>query len=118
MSVPMQESVLMRQLEQAQRRRSRVALLVVGAIVAGVGAWLAGPYGVVLVVAGQPLGWALAALGLVLLAACVVAIVAAARSRAVPASLPGKANPAFDEPVPSKNPNGGYSMSGSYLGSH
>ncbi|MFJ3391866.1 hypothetical protein [Leifsonia aquatica] len=110
-------SVLMQEFEQARRRRSRVGLLVAGAIVAGVGAWLAGPYGVVLVVAGEPIGWALAALGLVLLAACVVAIVAAARSRAVPASLPGKANPQFDEPRPSENPKGGYSMSGSYLGS-
>jgi hypothetical protein len=111
-------SVLMEELERARRRRTRVALLVTGAIVSGAGAWLAGPYGVVLIVVGEPVGWALVAVGVVLLAACVVAIVAAARARAVPASLPGKANPQFDEPVPSKNPNGGYSMAGTQIGSH
>lgn len=110
-------SVLMQELEQARRRRSRVAVLVAGAVVAGVGAWLAGPYGVVLVVAGEPIGWALAALGLVLLAVCVVAIVAAARARVVPASLPGAANPRFDEPRPSQKPDGAYSMAGTQIGS-
>ena len=110
-------SVLMEELERARRRRARVGLLVAGAIVSGAAAWLAGPYGVVLIVVGQPIGWWLVAAGVVLLAVCVVAIVAAARARAVPVSLPGKANPSFDEPVPSMKPDGGYSMSGSYLGS-
>ncbi|WP_226657867.1 hypothetical protein [Leifsonia sp. LS1] len=110
-------SVLMEKLERARRRRTRVVLLVAGAIVSGVSAWLAGPYGVVLLTVGDPVGWALVAVGVVLVAACVVAIVAAARAWVVPASLPGKANPSFDEPVPSMKPDGGYSMSGSYLGS-
>jgi predicted tellurium resistance membrane protein TerC len=111
-------SVLMQEFDRVQRDRARTRGLIVAAIVAGVGAWLTGPYGVLLIATGEPFGWALAVAGAVLLAGCVVAIVAAARSRATPASLPGKANPRFDEPEPSPDPRGGYSMSGSYLGSH
>ncbi len=110
--------VLMEEYERSRRNRSRVGVLVAAAVVTGIGAWLAGPYGVLLIVAGEPIGWALAVAGAVLLATCVVAIVAAARSRTTPSSLPGKPNERFDEPVPSQDPRGGYAMNGSYLGSH
>jgi hypothetical protein len=110
-------STLMGEYEQVQRRRRRFALLVVLACVAGVGAWLSGPVGAVMIATGNQFGWALAGLGLVLLAGMVVAIVAAARGRVVPSSAGGKANPHFDEPEPSRNPVGGNGWIDSGIGS-
>ncbi|WP_157480167.1 hypothetical protein [Leifsonia sp. Root227] len=118
MSTQAETGTLMSEFEAMRRRGRRVALLVVAAVVAGVGAWLTGPIGVVMIGLGSAAGWALAALGLVLLAAMVVAIIAAARSRLAPESRPGKANARFDEPVPSRNPNGGHGMIGSGIGGH
>ena len=111
-------SALMKELEQTERRRRRVALLVVVACLAGAATWLTGPLGVVMVVRGEPLGWALIAVGVLLLAATVVAIVAARRIHVAPVSAHGKANPAFDEPTPSPDPRGGNSMIGMGIGSH
>lgn len=110
-------STLMDEFAAVQRRRRRVALLVVAAIVSGIGAWLTGPVGIVMISFGNAAGWALAAVGVVLLAAMVVAIVAAVRARVAPSSQPGKANLRFDDPLPSRNPNGGNAMIGSQLGS-
>jgi len=110
-------SALMAGLEQDERRRRRVALWVVISCVAGVGTWLAIPFGVVLLTRDQPIGWALIAVGAVLLAATVVAIVAARRIHRAPESALGKANARFDEPQPSPDPRGGYAMVGSQLGS-
>lgn len=110
-------STLMQELERDGRRRARIAGLVVVAVVAGAGAWVSGPFGVVLLTRDEPIGWLLVAAGALLFAACVVAIVAAARTRVLPESLPGKANPAFDEPRPSRNPVGGFAMNGSQIGS-
>jgi hypothetical protein len=110
-------STLMREYEQIQRRRRRFALLVVLACVAGVGAWLTGPLGAVMIAMGNQSGWALLALGLVLLAATVVAIVAASRNRVVTSSAFGKANPQFGEPEPSRNPVGGNGWIDSGIGS-
>ncbi|MFP3380552.1 hypothetical protein SB767_29985, partial [Bacillus sp. SIMBA_069] len=74
-------------------------------------------FGIVVLTRGDLLGWVLIAAGIVLLAATVVAIVAARRLRRAPESAEGKANPVFDEPRPSSDPRGGYSMVGSQLGS-
>lgn len=111
-------SVHMQELESVRRRQGRFAALVVAAVLTGVGTWLALPFGIVLLTRGAIFGLALVGAGIVLLAACVVAIVGAARARVAPQSLPGKANPAFDEPMPSKNPDGGYSTAGMKLGSN
>src|SRR3977135_3963162 len=100
-------SALMNEFELVQRRRRRFGLLVALACVTGIGTWLTGPVGVVIVVSGNAMGWVLIAVGVVLLAAMVVAIVAAKRSRIVPESQPGAANPRFDEVEPSSNPVGG-----------
>ncbi|MDR6612889.1 hypothetical protein [Leifsonia sp. 1010] len=108
----------MAELQRDERRRRRTALLVVLAILAAAGAWLTGPWGVVLLTRGEAVGWLLVASGVVLLAAAVAAIIAARRLRVPVESLRGKANPRFDEPEPSRNPNGGYSLAGSQLGSH
>ncbi|SEI15732.1 MULTISPECIES: hypothetical protein [unclassified Leifsonia] len=43
--------------------------------------------------------------------------VVAHRLRLSAESLPGKPNARFDEPEPSRNPNGGYSLAGSQIGS-
>ncbi|QIZ98307.1 hypothetical protein [Leifsonia sp. PS1209] len=110
-------STLMDEFAAVQRRRRRVALLMVAAIVAGVAAWLTGPIGIVMIGFGDAAGWALAAAGLVLLAAMIVAIVAAVRTRVAPSSQPGKANLRFDDPLPSRNPNGGNAMNGFQIGS-
>ncbi len=110
-------SALMNEFERVQRRRRRVALLVALACVTGVGTWLTGPIGVVMVASGNATGWVLAAAAVVLLALTVVAIVAAVRLRVAPESLPGAANPHFDEPEPSRDPRGGNSWIGSWMGS-
>jgi hypothetical protein len=107
----------MDEFERVQRRRRRFALLVVVACVTGVGAWLTGPIGVIMVGMGNATGWALVAAGIVLLAVTVIAIIAAARGRVVPDSLPGAANPHFDEPQPSSDPRPGISWAGSGIGS-
>lgn len=107
----------MQELEAVRRRRVRVRALAVAAVVAGIGAWAALPFGIVLLTRGEVGGWALVATGAVLLVACVLAIVGAVRSHAAPQSRPGRADPAFDEPSPSENPNGGYSSAGMQLGS-
>ena len=109
-------SALMNEFELVQRRRRRFALLVLLACMTGIGAWLTGPIGVVLIVSGNSMGWVLIAVGVVLLAAMVVAIVAAKRSRIVPESQPGAANPQFDKVDPSANPVGGNSWIGSGIG--
>lgn len=108
---------LMEGLQREERRRRRVAALVVIACVTGAGVWLTAPFGVVLLTRGEALGWLLVAAGAVLLAATVIGAVGARRLHRAPQSLPGKANPRFDEPEPSPDPRGGYSMVGSYLGS-
>ncbi|MDN4615599.1 phage holin family protein [Leifsonia sp. F6_8S_P_1B] len=113
-------SSLMAQYELTERRRRRVAGLVVLAIVAGLGAWLTVPYGIVLILAGQWPGWMLVAVGAIALLGCAAAIVAAIRMRrpVAPQSRPGKPNPGFDEPVPSQDPVPGYSWGGSsFIGS-
>src|SRR6478735_7327286 len=109
---------LMKEFEQAERRRRRSILFVVLACLTGLGVWLTAPLGIVELTRGSAIGWVLVAAGAVLLAATVLAIVAAVRLRAVPESLPGKANPRFDEPRPSPDPRGGYSLVGTQLGSH
>ncbi|MDR6970156.1 hypothetical protein [Leifsonia shinshuensis] len=111
-------SALMAEFEKVQRRRRRVVLLVVLAILAGAGAWMTGPWGVVLLTRGDAVGWLLVAAGALLLAAALVAAVTARRLHVPVESLPGKANPRFGEPEPSRNPNGGYSLVDSQLGSH
>ena len=110
-------SVHMQELAAVRRRQGRFAALVVAAALSGIATWLALPFGIVLLTRGETFGLALVVAGVVLLAACVVAIVGAARVRVVPQSLPGKANPAFGEPRPSANPDGGYSTAGMKLGS-
>lgn len=110
-------SALLAGLERDERRKRRVASLVVLSCVTGLGTWLAAPFGVVLLTRDEPIGWVLLLVGAVLLAATVVAIVAARRVYRAPESAPGKANPRFDEPQPSPDPRGGYSTVGSQLGS-
>ena len=109
---------LMEGLLQEERRRRRVAALVVAALFAGVATWLSLPFGIVLLIRGEWIGALLVAFGVVSLTATGVAIVAARRARRPPESLPGKPNPRFGEPEPSRNPRGGYSMVGSQIGSH
>ena len=111
-------SALLAGLEEDERRRRRVALLWVVAFLTGAGTWLTAPFGVALVARGETIGWVLIAAGAVLLAATVLAVVFARRLHRPAESLPGKANPRFDEPEPSPDPRGGYSMNGSMLGSH
>jgi len=110
-------STLMVEYERMQRRRRRFALLVVLACIAGIGTWLAGPIGVVMIGMGNQFGWALLALAAVLLVAMIVAIVGAVRARVAPVSVGGKANPHFDEPQPSRNPVGGNGWVDSGIGS-
>lgn len=111
-------SALLVGLEQDERRRRRVALLWIVAFLTGAGTWLTAPFGIALVARGETAGWVLIAAGAVLLAATILAVVVARRMHRAPEVLPGKANPRFDEPVPSPDPRGGYSMGGSMLGSH
>jgi hypothetical protein len=112
-------SVHMAELERVARIRRRVRLLVVLAVVTGVGAWLAGPFGIVLLIDREAVGWLLVGGGALLLAACVTTIVLAVRAgRAIaPQSFQGKGNPGFDEPVPSQDPRPGIAWAGSQLGS-
>ena len=110
-------SELMAGLKQDEQRRRRVTLLVVLSCLTGIGTWLAAPFGIVLLTRGDAAGWLLVALGVVLLAATVFGIVAARRTHRAPSSASGKANPRFDEPQPSADPRGGYSMIDSQLGS-
>jgi hypothetical protein len=111
-------SAHMQEFDRVERRKIRVRWLIAAAVLAGVGAWAVLPFGFVLLARGEAAGWALVAAGVVLVGSCVAAIVGAVRSRVAPQSLPGKANPDFDEPQPSKNPNGGYSTAGMQIGSH
>jgi NO-binding membrane sensor protein with MHYT domain len=108
----------MQEFDRISRRKARTLWLVVAAVLAGAGAWATLPFGIVLLSRSETAGWALVAAGLVLVAACAAAIVGAVRSRVAPQSLPGKANPAFGEPRPSANPDGGYSTAGMKLGSY
>ena len=112
-------SRLIEEYDRISSLRRKLAALVVLAVLAGVGAWLTAPIGVVLLARGSAAGWALVAVGLLLALACAGLIVGAVRVRAsvAPQSRPGKANPGFDEPVPSQDPVPGYSWTGSYLGS-
>lgn len=110
-------SALLAGLENDERRRRRVALLWVVACVTGAGTWLTAPFGIALVARGETIGWALISAGAALLAATVLAVLFARRLHRRPESLPGKPNPRFDEPEPSPDPRGGYSMNGSMLGS-
>jgi NO-binding membrane sensor protein with MHYT domain len=107
----------MQEFDRISRRKARTRWLVVAAVIAGVGAWATLPFGIVLLTRSEAAGWAFVAAGLVLVTACATAIVGAVRSRVAAHSLPGKANPQFDEPRPSANPNGGYSTAGMQLGS-
>ncbi len=110
-------SAHMQEFDRINRRKARFRLSVVAAVLAGVAAWAVLPFGIVLLTRGEAAGWALVVAGAVLVAACVAAIVGAARLRVAPQSLPGKANAAFDEPRPSGNPDGGYATAGMKLGS-
>lgn len=110
-------SAHMQELERISRRKARVRLLVLGAIVAGIAAWAVLPFGIVQLTRGEVTGWALVVAGALLVAACVAAIVGAVRLHVAPESLPGTANPVFDEPQPSKNPDGGFSTAGMKVGS-
>lgn len=106
------------ELAQIERRKRRVAGTVALAVVAGIGTWMTAPVGIVLLTRGEGIGWPLAAVGVLLAAACVVAIVGAvrtARSVAI-ASLPGRANPAFDETAASPDPRPGAAWAGSQWG--
>ncbi|MFF1573545.1 hypothetical protein ACFVWR_12400 [Leifsonia sp. NPDC058292] len=108
----------MSEFDRVRRIRAKVTTFVVLAVLAGAGAWLTAPFGIVLLTRGDAAGWLLATLGVVFVAVCITAIVVAVRTRIAPQSLPGKANPSFDETEPSQNPNGGYSTAGMQLGSH
>ena len=108
----------MQEFERVDRRRARVRLLTVAAVLAGIAAWAVLPFGIVLLTRGEATGGALVVAGVALVAACAAAMMGAVRSRVAPQSLPGKANPAFDEPQPSQSPVGGYSTAGTQLGSH
>ncbi|WP_426519566.1 hypothetical protein ACPPVQ_05845 [Diaminobutyricibacter sp. McL0618] len=81
--------------------------LVVLACLAGVGAWLTGLIGLIMITSGNATGWVLLVTGVLLLALTIVAIVAAVCLRVAPESQPGAANPHFDEPQPSQDPRGG-----------
>ncbi|WP_348787202.1 hypothetical protein [Leifsonia sp. NPDC080035] len=113
-------SAYMTEFDRVHRSRVRFAWLIVLAVVTGAGAWLTAPFGIVQLTRGEAAGWLLVAAGVLLLGLCVAAIIVAVRAhgRIAPQSLPGKANPAFDEPQPSKNPNGGFALVDSQLGSH
>ncbi|WP_426623574.1 hypothetical protein ACPPVW_13200 [Leifsonia sp. McL0607] len=111
-------SAHMQEFDRVIRRKARSRLLIVAAVIAGVSAWAVLPFGIVQLTRGDAAGWALVIAGAALVAACAATIVAAVRSRVVPPSLPGKANSAFDEPRPSKNPDGGYSTAGMRIGSY
>lgn len=111
-------SAHMQEFDRINRRKARFRSFVVAAVLAGVAAWAVLPFGIVLLTRGEVLGWALVVAGAVLFVACAAAIIGAVRVRVTAPSLPGKANPAFDEPRPSANPNGGYSTAGMQLGSH
>jgi hypothetical protein len=111
-------SAHMQEFDRINRQKARSRLRIVAAVIAGVGAWCTLPVGIVLSTSGARSGWALIAVGALLIVVCAGAVIGAVRSRVVSPSLPGKANPAFDEPRPSKNPNGGYSTAGLQLGSH
>lgn len=105
--------------ERVSRLRKRVRWLGVLAALSGIGVWLTAPFGIVLLVRGDASGWLLAGAGAVLAAGCVLAIVAAVRVRRLvaPQSLPGRANPGFDETAPSPDPRPGAAWSGSTLSS-
>ena len=103
--------------ERVRMRRRRVAVLVALAVLAGVGAWLTAPYGVVLTLAGEPMGWLLTAVGVVLLALGVVCVVLAVRGRVAVESSRGKPNPRFDQPEASQDPRPGGAWIDSGIGS-
>ena len=109
-------SSLMQEMDRQNRSRKYGRWLAVLAVLTGFGAFLTVPVGVIRAIQADGTGWLLLGAGLILLAGCVAAGVAAARFKAGPESLPGKANPAFDEPRPSADPNGGYSTSGMQIG--
>jgi membrane associated rhomboid family serine protease len=110
-------NALMDELERARARWRRVALLVVVAVLAGMGTWLTAPYGIVLILDGEQAGWILLAAGVLLLAVTVVCIVSAVRNRLRVESRPGKANPRFDEPEASQDPRPGGAWIDSGIGS-
>ncbi len=112
-------NIRMAEYERVARIRRRVGGLAVLAVLAGIGAWLTAPFGIVIVARGDASGWLLIAVGAVLAAACVVAVVAAVQTgrRVARQSLPGKANPGYGEPQPSQDPRPGTAWAGSMLGS-
>jgi NO-binding membrane sensor protein with MHYT domain len=110
-------SELMGELALDERRRRGVTVLVVAACLAGIGVWLTGPLGIVMLTRGDAAGWVLLVAAVALAVAMVLAIVAAVRVRVAPSSLPGKANARFDEPQPSPDPRGGNAWIGSGIGS-
>ena len=110
-------NALVEELDRMRSRRRRFAVRVFVAVLAGMGAWLTAPYGIVLVLDGEPAGWVLVAAGVLLLAVMVVCIVRAVRTRVQVASRPGKANPRFGEPEPSRDPRPGGAWIDSGLGS-
>lgn len=110
-------NALMDELDRVRARGRRIALLVTLALVAAGAAWLTGPYGIVLVLAGEPMGWVLVAAGAIFLVVAAVCIVRAVRRRAPADRGRGKANPRFDEPDASQDPRPGGAWIGSGLGS-
>jgi hypothetical protein len=110
-------SELVETYERGQRRRNGTRILVLAAIVTGVGVWLTVPFGIITLASGSAAGWWLIALGTALLAVTVLASVSAFRRRETVVAEHGKANPRFHEPQPSQNPVGGYSMIDSGIGS-
>ena len=108
---------LVEEFDRIRARRRRVGVLIALAVLAGVGAWLTGPYGIVLLLAGEATGWMLAVAGILLLAAAVTCVVLAVRWRVTVTSSPGKADPHFDQPEASRDPRPGGAWIDSGIGS-
>jgi hypothetical protein len=96
---------LIEKMEQVQRHRRGTALRFVAGVVAGVGAWLTAPWGIVEISRGNLSGWLLTAIGVALTVAAVVAIVSGVRRSARPA--PGRVPVTFGQVPPPPNPRPG-----------
>ncbi|MCU1505397.1 MAG: hypothetical protein QOG18_1129 [Microbacteriaceae bacterium] len=101
---------LIEQMEQVQRHRRGTALRFVAGAIAGVGAWLTAPWGIVEVSRGNVWGWLLTAIGVALAIAAVVAIVSGVRRAATP--TPGRVLATFGQVPPPPNPRPGLGWTG------